>query len=117
MPAVSVLIAMALYRCFQTSDKSTTLPDSRGPLSQLVPSSSIASANEKVKDLWKNKECTAGRKGTRYLKISQELKTEISRRAAEHDVAAIVRFYVQKLPDGGMLTPQRCRQGDEKEVI
>ena len=93
MPAFSVLIAMALYRYFQTSHKSTTLPDPRGPLSRLVPSSSIVSANEKVKDLWKNKESTAGRKGTRYLKISQELKAEIGRRAAEHGMAATVRFY------------------------
>ena len=65
-------------------------------LSRLVPSSSIASANEKVEDLWKNEERTVGRKGTRYLKIS---KAEIGRRAAEHSVAATVRFYAQKLPD------------------
>ena len=65
----------------------------------MVPSSSIALANEKVKDLWKNEECTAGRKGTQYLKISQELKAEIGRLAAKHGVAATVRFYVQKLPD------------------
>ena len=67
MPAVSVLIAMALYRYFQTSDKSTTLPDPRGPLSRLAPSSSIASANEKVKDLWTNEERTSGRKGVQKL--------------------------------------------------
>ena len=87
---------MALYRYIQTSDTSTTLPDPRGPLSRLVPLSSIASANEKVKDLWKNEERIAGRKGTRYLK---ELKAEIGRRAAEHGVSATVRFYAQKLPD------------------
>ena len=95
-PAVSELIAMAFYRYIQTSDKSTTLSDPRGPLSRLVPSSSIASANEKVKDLWKNEERIAGRKGTRYLK---ELKAEISRQAAEHGASATVRFYAQKLPD------------------
>ena len=98
-PAVSVLITMALYRYFQTSDESTMVPDPHSPLSRLVPSSSIASANEKVKDSWKNEERTAGRNGTRYLKISQELKADISRWAAEHSVAATVRFYMQKLPD------------------
>ena len=62
MPAVSVLITMVLYRYFQTSDKSMTLPDPHCSLSRLLPSSSIASTNEKVKDLWKNDEHTVGEK-------------------------------------------------------
>ena len=47
---------MALYLYFQASNKvNYKLPDPRGPLSRVVPSSSIASANEKVKSLIGNK--------------------------------------------------------------
>ena len=92
---------MALYRYYQLSEKSSTkLPDPRGPLSKLVPSSSIASANENVKSLLESKERTPnGRKGQHYTKISPEVKAEIGRRAAEHGVAATIRFYIKKLPD------------------
>ena len=76
---------MALLRYFQASDNK--LPDPRGPLSRVVPASSIASANEKVKSLIDNKKHTSGRP-EHYAKLSPELKAEIGKRAAEHGVAA-----------------------------
>ena len=82
---------MALYRYFQASEKSSCkLPDPRGPLSRLVPSSSIASANEKVQ-CWKAR--SALEVGERDNATPSELKAEIGRRAAEHGVAATVRLY------------------------
>jgi len=90
---------MALYRYFQASEKSSCkLPDPRGPLSRLVPSSSIVSANEKVQSVLESKERTqSGRKGQRYSELSPELKAGIGRQAAEHGVAATVRLYAKKL--------------------
>ena len=100
---LSFCVAMALHRYFQASEKSSCkLPDPHGPLSRLVPSSSILSANEKVQSVLDNKEGTqSGRKGQRYSKLSPELKAEIDRQAAEHGVAATVRLYAKRLVGDG----------------
>jgi len=92
---------MALNRYFQASEKSgCKLPNPGGPLSRLVPSSSIVSANEKVQSVLESKERTqSGRKG-RYSKLSPELKAEIGSRAAEHGVAATVSQVTRSLGDG-----------------
>ena len=98
---LSCCVAMALYRYFQTWEKSSCkLANPRGPLSRLVPSSLILSGNEKVQSVLESKECTqSGWKGKCYSKVSPELKAEIGRWAAEHGVAATVRLYAKKLPD------------------
>ena len=77
-----------------------------------------------MEDLWKNEERTVGRKGTQ---ISQEWKAEISRQAGSmawlQQSGSMRRSYSIMFSRrvvsecGGMLTPERCRQGDEKEVI
>jgi len=84
---------MALYRYFQASEKSSyKLPDPRGPLSRLIPSSSIVSAYKEVQSVLESKERTqSGRKGQCYSKLAPELKN-ISRRAAEHVVAEVTRL-------------------------
>jgi len=65
----------------------------------IVPSSSIVSANEKVRSVLESKERTQrGRKGQRYSKLSPELKAEIGRQAAEHGVAAL---YAKRLLGDG----------------
>ena len=79
------------------------IPDPRGPLSRLVPSSLILSANKKVQSVLESKEHTqSGRKGQRYSKLAPELKAEYQRRAAEHVVAATVKLAmgVVNLKDG-----------------
>ena len=83
---------MALNQYFQVLEKSSCkLPDPR-PLSRLVPSSSIVSANEKMQSvLERNNRTRSGQKGHHYAKLSPKLKAEIGWRAAEH--AATVRFY------------------------
>ena len=71
------------------------------PLSRLVTSSSIVSANEKVQSVLESKERTqSGRKEQQYSKLSPELKVEIGRGAAEHGVAATVRQVTRSLGDG-----------------
>ena len=94
---------MALNRYFQASEKSSCkLPNPRGPLSRLVPSSSIVSANEKVQSVLESNDRTqSGQKGQRYAKLSPKLKAEIDWQAAEHTTT--VRLYAivgQLLGDG-----------------
>jgi len=74
---------MALYQYFQASEKcSCKLPVPRGPVSRLVPSSLIVSANKKVQSVLESKEHTqSGRKGQRYSKLFPELKAKIGRQA------------------------------------
>jgi len=75
---LSCCVAMALYRYFQASEKSScNLTDPRGPLTRLIPSSSIVSACEKVQSVLESEERTqSGRKGQRYSKLALELKAE-----------------------------------------
>jgi len=54
---LSCCVAMALYRYFQASEKSSCkLHDPHHPLSRLVPLPSIISANEKVQSVLESKE-------------------------------------------------------------
>ena len=71
------------------------LPDPRGPLSRLVPSSSIVSANEKVQSVLDSKDRTqSGRKGQRYAKLSPELQEGRNRQAGSR-----ARCYSQVVRD------------------
>ena len=74
---------MALHRYFKTK-----LPDPRGPLSKVVPSTSIASANGEVRRVLQQTQ----KRGT-YAKLTADKKAEIGKRAAEHGVAATIRYY------------------------
>ena len=57
---------------FKLRKSSCKLPDPRGPLSRLVTSLSIVSANKKVQSVLESKECTqTGRKGQRYSKRTE----------------------------------------------
>jgi len=69
---------MALYQYFQALEKSSCeLLDPRGPLSRLIPSSSIVSAYKKVQSVLESKERTqSGLKGRHYSKLAPELKAE-----------------------------------------
>ena len=88
---------MSLYCYFSAVDKTSELPDPSGPLSKVVPSSSIKAANSKVSAALKLDQ----EKKTRgpYGRVSAEKKAEIGRRTAEHGVAFTVRYYAVKFPD------------------
>jgi len=85
---------MALYRYFQASEKSSCkLSDPRGPLSRLVPSSSIASANEKVQSVLESKGCTwRGRKGQRYSKRTEGRNRQAGSRARRGCYSQVIRY-------------------------
>ena len=85
---------MALYRT--ASDAPRSLPDPRGPLSEKMPSSSIAAANSEVKALLQGEEAATSGKRGQYTKFTPVVKLEIGKRAAEHGVAATIRYYFRR---------------------
>jgi len=61
----------------------SSLPDPLGPLSEKVPSSSVAAANSQVKALLQGEEAATSGKRGQYATFSPEPKLEIGERAAE----------------------------------
>ena len=88
---------MALYRYLKQQSEDD-LPDPRGPLSRKVPSASIASANEEVRCVILDPEPVKGARGS-YTKFTAEQKAGIRKRAAEHGVAATIRYFRKQFPD------------------
>ncbi len=91
---------MALFRYFATS-ADTVLPDPRGPLTRQIPSTAIASANGEVRQLLQAQQAaepvSATKRGS-YVKFTPEQKAEVGKRAAEHGVAATVRYFGKRFP-------------------
>ena len=85
---------MALYHYFKRHPDEK-LPDPQGPLSIKMPSSSIASANGEVRGVASQEPASRGA----YSKFTSEQKAVIGKRAAEHGVAATIRFYAKKFPN------------------
>ena len=83
---------MALYRYFCSANDDRKLPDPRGPLSKTFPSSAIASATSEIKALTQSED----RKRGQYAKLTPELRFEVGKQAAEHGVAATIRYYSTK---------------------
>ena len=64
------------------------LPDEKGPLSKLVPSSYISEANKEVSATTNNLE-----KRGPYLKLTPEKKADIDKYAAENGIKSAVRHF------------------------
>ena len=88
--------------------RESILPHPNGPLSQLVPSSSIAAANKAVKGILSPESVVKDTKpGTQhsdrthglYEQFTSEEKARIGKRAAEHGVASTVCYFNKVFPD------------------
>ena len=92
-----VSAGMAILCSFKPNgDTGAMLPDPQGPLAKQVPSTSIRSANKEVKDV-----VAQGMEPTKrgaYTKFTPAQKAEIGKQAAEHGVAATVRYFGNKYP-------------------
>ena len=84
---------MALHNYFKTIEEGN-LPDPRGSLSKVVPSSAISAANSEVKA----RGLGTSKRGS-YAKLTQQQKAEIGKRAAEHGIASTIRYCAKRLPD------------------
>ena len=87
---------MALLKYLKLDPKKK-LPHPSGPLSTIVPSSSIAAANEEVKAIVVKGENKKERGP--YVKFSNEAKLVIAKYAAENGVAASLRCFASRFPD------------------
>ena len=94
----TLFLATSLFKYFKCE---SVLPNPSGPLSEVVPSEDIKAANKEVKEVIQNTEAgthcsdtnkSAGATRGAYERFTAEEKVQIGRRAAQHGVAATVRF-------------------------
>ena len=82
-----------------SSSDTTKLPNPHGPLSTIVLSSSIESANAEVKrviyGVIETEESSDRQKGGYYENLSTEPRFQIGKHAAENGVAAMMRFMLR----------------------
>ncbi len=88
---------MSLLKYFKRAEKGETngLPDPQGPLSEIIPSSSISAANSEVEKCG-HLEAASGKKRSHYAKFTPEQKAEVGCRAAEHGVASTIHHYASQ---------------------
>jgi len=79
---------MALLKYFKLKSDSV-LPNPNGPLSKLVPSSSIIAVNKAVKDAISQSTKAHGP----YMQFTAEEKARMGKRAAEFGIASTVRYF------------------------
>ena len=84
---------MSILKYFKRKGVQTVLPDPKGPLSNKVPSISIAEANKEVLKILNENQTKKGP----YIKVTPERKAQIARYAMEHGDCASSRKYSQEL--------------------
>ena len=67
------------------------LPDPHGPLCTTVPSSTIEAANGQVKEVL----AVPATRGS-YFKLTQAQRFQVGKRAVEHGIAAMIRYFEKK---------------------
>ena len=85
---------IALLKYFK---KESVLPNPEGPLSDRLPSSSIAFANKEVKPLLEAK--SKSKKRAQYDSYSAEEKAKVAKRASEMGVSRTLRFFSKDFAD------------------
>lgn len=79
----------------KSSSSETNLPDPNGPLSRVIPSSTIAAANEKVCAIEKMPGVASR---TPYLHLTSAQKYQVGKRAAEFGTTNTLRYYARHFP-------------------
>ena len=72
------------------------LPDSTGPLSIAIPTSSISDANQEVSMIYKEIASGERRKGPYFKLLDPSQRCKIGRRAAEYGTTNAIRYYKKK---------------------
>jgi len=106
-------IAMVLYQYFK-KESNSMLPDEKGKLSKIVPSSYISAANKKVSQLTTRASDLGKMTRGPYLKISAEKKADIGKYAAEHGIVAAVRHFSKDSQFSGSRTLKETTVHDWK---
>ena len=79
------------------------LPNPSGPLSKVIPSSSIGSCNAEVTKVLKQAKRFVIKKC--YTKLIPAQRYEIGKKGAEMGVTAAIRYYKKKFPDLSLTEP------------
>ena len=79
--------------------KSSLLPKSDGPLSERMPSLSIASTNKEVKSLLNSDKELCGSKRGQYFKYSDDERAKVAKRASEIGVTNALQFFRKEFSD------------------
>ena len=82
----------------QLCSSSASLPDPRGPLSEMVPPEAIASANASVTKAITKGETSRKQKGP-YLYLTDAQHYKVGKRAAETGTTTTMQYYAHKFPD------------------
>ena len=77
------------------SSSETNLPDLNGPLSRVIPSSTIAAANEKVCAIDK---MPGAASRAPYLHLTGAQKYQVGKRAAEFGITNTLWYYARHFP-------------------
>ena len=96
---------MALVKYFK---KSSVLPNPDGPLSERMPSSSIALANKEVESLLDSDKERCGSKRGQYIKYSDEERAKVAKRASEMGVTNTIRFFRKEFSDRPLTESTVC---------
>jgi len=76
------------------------LPDPSGNLAKEIPSSTIAAANEITVAV-----LAASKKKKEYVMLTDAQRLQIGKKASEIGIAAMIRFYKNRLPDLSLTEP------------
>ena len=84
-------MSLSLFKYFKRVDVSTSLPNPKGPLSEIVPTASIAEANKEVLKV------VAGAKEPQkkgpYIKVTPEYKAKVAKFASINGNSVAARKY------------------------
>ena len=94
---MSILSYLKVISKSPSDQKHSDLPDPTGPLSEKIPSSTIATVNAKVTSAVE-RPAGAGSRGP-YSHLTPEQKYRIGKRAAEFGVTSTLRHYSKAIPD------------------
>ena len=89
-------IKMALLKYFK---KASVLPSPDGPLSEKMPSATIAAANKEVQKVLDSMEDGSTSKRAPYSKYSDVERARVAKRASEMGVTNTIRFFKKDFPD------------------
>ena len=78
-----------------TAKSETNLPDLSGPLSKIIPSSTIAKVNKKVSSVIEKP--VAANRGP-YLHVTAAQRYQVGKRAAEFGVTNTLQYYAANFP-------------------
>ena len=90
---------MSILNYFKWKKKEASLPEPKGPLSDEVPSATIAEANREVLKVLSNGGIVKKNARSTYIKVDGDYKAIVAKYALEHGNCAAARKYSSELKE------------------